>query len=271
VFIYVDIPFFAFEILDSISMTEKEEKLHRTWTQLLHERGRRELASIAVESEVEVEKDRYGEEWIVLRLPPSAHGIVTEQEEVSNELLDYLHDVCAGNIYDQNGEAIRDVRIEVKMSLLEVEEDWKEEMRRLISSAPGSNQGVVTEKEYGREGKDTVTYNEMTFASKSEVRVAQEFETREVLFFPLPLGIRTETGTRWKDHKEPDFLVCQDGTWGVLEVAYHPDRYEQDAEKAKWYKEAGILCVEYFTAERCYNEPEAVVDDFLNVLSKHRG
>jgi hypothetical protein len=35
-------------------MTEREEKLHRTWSELLLERGRQELASIAVESEVEI-------------------------------------------------------------------------------------------------------------------------------------------------------------------------------------------------------------------------
>lgn len=252
-------------------MTEREEKLHRTWTQLLLERGRRELASIAVESEVEIEKGRYGEEWIVLRLPPSAHGIVTEEEEVTNDLLAYLHDVCAGNVYDQNGEAIKEVRIETKMSLLEVEEDWKEEMRRLISSARGSNQGVVTETVSNRKGEDVHTYNEMTFGSKSEIRIAQELETRDLLFFPLPLGVRAETGDRWKDRREPDFLVCQEGTWGILEVSWHsPSRYEKDAEKATWFKEAGILCVEHATAERCYNEPADVVDDFLNVLSKHQ-
>ena len=251
-------------------MTEREEKLHRTWTELLLERGHRELASIAVESEVEILTHDFGGESVALALPPSAHGIVAEDEEVRSDLIDYLHDVCSGNMYDQDGNATGSVHIEMKMNLLEVEEDWKEEMRRLISEAKGSNQGVVTEKVAKREGRDTHTYNEMTFGSKSEIRIAQELETRDLLFFPLPLGVRAETGDRWKDRREPDFLVCQEGTWGILEVAYHPDRYEKDAEKAGWFKEMGILCVEHFTAERCYNQPTDVVDDFLNVLSKHR-
>ena len=251
-------------------MTEQEEKLHRTWTELLLERGHRELASIAVESEVEILTHDFGGESVALALPPSAHGIVAEDEEVRSDLIDYLHDVCSGNIYDQDGNATGSVHIETKMNLLEVEEDWKEEMRRLISEAKGSNQGVVTEKVAKREGRDTHTYNEMTFGSKSEIRIAQELETRDLLFFPLPLGVRAETGDRWKDRREPDFLVCQNGTWGILEVAYHPDRYEKDAEKAGWFKEMGILCVEHVTAERCYNQPADVVDDFLNVLSKHR-
>jgi hypothetical protein len=252
-------------------MTEREEKLHRTWTELLLERGHRELASIAVESEVEISRNDFGGESIVLGLPPSAYGIVTEEEEVSNELLAYLQDVCVGNVYDQNGNAIQgEVYIETKMSLLEVEEDWKEEMRRLILSAKNSNQGVVTEKVKNRRGEDAYTYNEMSFGSKSEIRVAQELEAREVLFFPLPLGVRAETGDRWKDHREPDFLVCQDGTWGILEVSHHPNRFEKDAEKDTWFKEAGILCVEHYSAERCYNDTQEVVSEFLNVLSKHQ-
>ena len=250
---------------------EREEKILRTWTRLLLERGHKELASIAVESEIEITEDDWGTESVTLGLPPSAHGIVTEDEEVLNELLAYLHDVCAGNIYAEGGNPRQEVPISTKMSLLTIDPDWQEEMRRLISEAKGSNQGVISEKVAKREGRDTHTYNEMTFGSKSEIRIAQELETRDLLFFPLPLGVRAETGDRWKDRREPDFLVCQDGAWGILEVAYHPDRYEKDAEKATWFKEAGILCVEHATAERCYNEPVDVVDDFLNVLSKHRG
>jgi len=249
---------------------EREEKILRTWTKLLLERGRRELASIAVESAIEITEDDWGTESVTLALPPSAHGIVTENEEVLNELLSFLHDVCAGNVYTEDGNPRQEVPISTKMSLMSIDPDWQEKMRHLISAAKGSNQGVVTEKAGKRKGRDTHTYNEMTFGSKSEIRIAQELETRDLLFFPLPLGVRAETGDRWKDRREPDFLVCQEGTWGILEVAYHPDRYEKDAEKAGWFKEMGILCVEHVTAERCYSQPADVVDDFLNVLSKHR-
>jgi hypothetical protein len=215
--------------------------------------------------------DDFGGEYISLLIPPSAHEIVGGDEQIRGALLGHLQEVCAGHIFDQDHNPVQDVHIKTKISLLGIDPDWQDEMRRLISEAKGSNQGVVTEKQFGRDDRETYTYNEMTFGSKSEIRIAQELEDRDVLFFPLPLGVRAETGERWKDRREPDFLVCQDGTWGILEVAYHPDRYEKDAEKATWFKEVGILCVEHATAERCYNEPENVVDDFLNVLSKHQG
>ena len=100
--------------------------------------------------------------------------------------------------------------------------------------------------------------------------ISQELETRGVLFFPLPLAIRADTGERYRDHREPDFLVCDEGTWGVLEVSYHPDRFEKDKEKDAWWKKSGILCVEHYTAERCYREPARLVDEFLEILRRHR-
>ena len=55
-------------------------------------------------------------------------------------------------------------------------------------------------------------------------------------------------------------MICRNGAWGILEVAYHPDRYEKDSEKDYWLKKEGILCVQHYTAERCYKESEKVVD-----------
>jgi hypothetical protein len=120
-----------------------------------------------------------------------------------------------------------------------------------------------------RERREMLTYNEASYASQSEIRIAQELEQRKVLFFPLALAVRADTGENWRDHREADFLVCDDGKWGILEVSYHPDRYERDKEKDAWWKQSGILCVEHYTAERCYNESARVIDEFLSILAKH--
>jgi hypothetical protein len=108
------------------------------------------------------------------------------------------------------------------------------------------------------------------FASKAEISIAQELEERRILFFPLPLAVRSDTGALYQDHREPDFLICHEGVWGILEVAYHPNRYERDAEKGTWFKKSGILCIEHYTAERCYTNPSEVVDQFLEILAKHK-
>lgn len=73
-----------------------------------------------------------------------------------------------------------------------------------------------------------------------------EYLRRKVLFFPLVLAVRNETGRTFLDHREADFLICQDGQWGILEVSYHPDRFEKDAEKDVWFKNR-VSCVSNIT------------------------
>jgi hypothetical protein len=118
--------------------------------------------------------------------------------------------------------------------------------------------------------KNILIYNEMKFASKTEIRIAQELENHKILFFPLPLAVRAETGNFYNDHREVDFLICQDGTWGILEVSFHQDRYEKDSEKDSWFKKSGILCIQHYTAERCWEDSRQVVDEFLSILAQHK-
>lgn len=163
-------------------------------------------------------------------------------------------------------------RFNYKMILLEVEDGWKDKIKELIVESGVRNQGNITELAFAKEKRQPLLYNEMIFASQTEVRVAQELEKRKILFFPLPLAVRADTGNRYKDHREVDFLICHDGTWGILEVggAKHQGRYEQDKEKDAWFKRSGILCIEHFTSEQAYQKTGQVIDEFLSVLQKHK-
>src|SRR5439155_12585516 len=117
-------------------------------------------------------------------------------------------------------------QIELRMKLLPPGgQGWEEEMKVLITQFKGSNQGLLSELMAARNGRPVHTWNELKYASASEIRIAQELEKRRVLFFPLVVGVRAETGKNWQDHREADFLVCQNGAWGILEVSYHPDRF----------------------------------------------
>jgi hypothetical protein len=178
--------------------------------------------------------------------------------------------VCYGRIdFQEYGEKVENP-ISYRVKLLDVDSDWKNAVRSLILEEGISNQGEITELVFKKNGKTPYVYNEMKFASQSEIRIAQELESQKVLFFPLPLAVRAETGKFFEDHREVDFLVCENGLWGILEVSYHPDRFEKDSEKDKWFKKSGILCVEHYSAEKCYNFSKKVVDEFLSVLRKHR-
>lgn len=74
--------------------------------------------------------------------------------------------------------------------------------------------------------------------------------------------------TRESDKKEPDFLVCDQGRWGVLEVVskeYHPSP-KRDEERARAFRDFAVGVVAFFDTDRCYNEPEAVIEEFLSIL-----
>ncbi len=239
-------------------MDELESRLHKTWVNSLIEFKFRELAAIAIDFKVSLNQciyDDFGRYFeytdsITLDIPVSSYKIAKEQN--NNEILEKtLLGVCNGHLQVSIGKIFDSQKDELKViyrvALLDVEEDWKNVAKRLINESRHPNQGVVTETVFGREGKDVLIYNEMKFASKSEIRIAQELEERGVLFFPLPLAVRKETEVLYKDHREVDFIICENGLWGILEVAHHLNRYEQDKEKDAWFKKSGILCIEHFT------------------------
>lgn len=258
-------------------MNDLEQSLHRTWVQALVERGSSELAAIAIDIEITIisKHHEYSDGRIStpsevrLDVPLSSLEFVKTNAEVIEET---LFEICEGHIYDSEDMIVKNSELKVafRIALLKVEEGWKNIARRMILEAQDPNQGVITEKVFSRRGERPHIYNEMKFGSKSEIRIAQELEARKVLFFPLPLAVRCETGKFYEDHREADFLICNDGSWGVLEIAHHAGRYEKDKEKDAWFKKSGILCIEHYTAEKCFNAPKLVIDEFLEVLAKHK-
>lgn len=272
-----------------------DESVHRTWIQLLVDHGYNEVASIAIDTEINIESG--SEDLNPVDGPPSfvdyinitfrlPYGIL--QEVMRSDRLMKLMERGIKSILDTQEMYFgpesslpndpnyyrptdaTNYSFEYLMHLIEPDADWQEVVRKLIVGAKDANQAVVTEKLFQREGKNVLEYNEMKFGSHSEIRIAQELERRRILFFPLPMGVRAETDVQWKDHREPDFVICVDGKWGILEVSHHQNRFEKDSEKSMWWKKSGILCVEHFTSERCYNESGKVVDEFLSVLIQHR-
>ena len=112
----------------------------------------------------------------------------------------------------------------------------------------------------------TILYAGVRFRSRTETKVYDALKRRKLLFFPnatMVLG-----ATRENEKKETDFLVCDQGRWGVLEVVskeYHPSP-KGDEERAKTLRIFGVAVVAFFDADRCYNEPEAVIEEFLSIL-----
>jgi hypothetical protein len=248
-------------------MNDLEQKLHRTWVQAFVEFGYPEIAAIALDIDIEIEWEEVSS-WeqepkaVWFDIPMPSFKFAKENEAIIKRI---FLGIANGNIGD-----VENFPIQFRVALLEIEEGWKDIVKRLILNARDPNQGIITEKLFLNRGEQPYIYNEMKFASKTEIRIAQELEARQILFFPLPLAVRCETGKNYVDHKEVDFLICENGTWGILEVSYHENRYEKDKEKDAWFKRSGILCVEHYTAERCFNRPKSVVDEFLEILRKYK-
>ena len=252
-----------------------EAELQRTWVQLLLENNYNEIAAMALDTDIERLYKTYEDEargWmqyyygIAFIIPASSYALVNNDDLIKNLMERAIRAVSVGHI----NAAPEELEFEYRVKLIEPEEDWREVVRELITHKTHPNQGIVTEKVFLRKGKAPIVYNEMNFASKTEVRIAQELEEHSILFFPLALAVRAETSILWKDHREVDFLICDEGVWGILEIAHHPDRYEVDKEKDFWFKKSGILCVEHYTAKKAYKSPAMVVDEFLETLAKFK-
>jgi hypothetical protein len=244
---------------------QRNWQFHRTLVEFLLQSRQPEVAAALLEGSVEIVSSRkVGKPDILyVDIPPAAYPLVGSNEELQQVVRRAVREVARGHLDV-------DPQVELRMQLLlSPDPGWEEEMKGLILQFKGSNQALVTDLIAAREGRPTHTWNELKYASASEIRIAQELERRRVLFFPLAVGVRADTGKNWQDHREVDFLVCHKGAWGILEVSYHPDRYEQDAEKDVWFKRSGLLCIQHYTAERCSREPAKVVDEFMGILTQY--
>ena len=105
----------------------------------------------------------------------------------------------------------------------------------------------------------------MIFRSKSEIKIAKTLDHRGIFFIP-PTRVRLNAGKADRQSRELDFVICHEGKWGVLEVDGPFHVREADAERDGLLKAHGIASIQRFPSERCYQEPQAVVDEFLSRL-----
>jgi hypothetical protein len=109
-------------------------------------------------------------------------------------------------------------------------------------------------------------HDDLWFRSKSEIKIYEVLKQKGVLFFANATAVLGQKNLK----REPDFLVCLDGKWGVLEVNgehFHPVA-ARDHDRARLFKEYGLSVVEFYDAQRCYQQPQEVVDSFLALLKR---
>src|SRR5262245_53502799 len=117
------------------------EMLHRTWVEVLIGRNHQELAALILDGELE---PIYAEEgWLRgynIELPKESYHIMMNNQQFYKPLRSSLIYVCVG--YDGDG----DIELNLRIKPTDVDENWREQIRKLIIESKDSNQGIVTEK-----------------------------------------------------------------------------------------------------------------------------
>jgi hypothetical protein len=254
------------EIAEVTSMTDlpTPDEVIASAAKFLIEGGEDNAASVllacSIES-LEVEEQSY---WrgttgfgfaVWLRGPQAAYAVLADE---------------AHPIHDAVREAIKAVlppntwlaHLGVRAELMPISADWREELTRMARGSTISNQAPIAEK--------FRLWETLRFRSLTEIRIAEALDRAGVLFFPLCRARLSAPNGRVI--REPDFLVCKDGKWGILEVdgePFHPpSRTVQDHERDRLFLSYGIRLVQHFDADDCYVTPDAVVKKFLTLLDR---
>ena len=111
----------------------------------------------------------------------------------------------------------------------------------------------------------SIEWKGMIFRSESEIKIAKTLDHRGIFFIP-PVRVRLNAGKNSRQSREIDFVICHEGKWGVLEVDGPFHTREADHERDGWLEAHGITNIQRFPAQRCFQEPQAVVDEFLHHL-----
>jgi hypothetical protein len=124
----------------------------------------------------------------------------------------------------------------------------------------------------------TIPHDGLRFRSKGEIAIYEELKRRNVLFFPNPAAVLGTVGTEFGARvakKEPDFLICYKGKWGILEINgddYHNGVVQtaRDHDRARQFQHYGVFFIQAYDLNRCKKDPMGVVDEFLKLLADHK-
>jgi hypothetical protein len=148
----------------------------------------------------------------------------------------------------------------------ELPTQWRNEFLAAANKKDVTNQGIEIP------GPARVQrYQNLRFRSYSEVRIAEALDKKGVMYLPN-CAARVNSGGE-RVNREPDFLICANRRWGILEVdgePFHPPtRTVHDHARDTLFEQHGIRVVKHYDAKRCREEPMVVVIEFLELLSKN--
>jgi hypothetical protein len=149
----------------------------------------------------------------------------------------------------------------VRAALVMPDRAWRVEAARAAGGKQVRNQAPEIE------GGRIITWNYLRFRSETEKRIAAALDATRVLFFPNCVGrLSVDDG---RGNREPDFLVCDRGRWGILEIdgdVFHPSA-AKDHDRDRLFEAYGVRTIERYPWKRCFDDPNGVVQSFLHLLA----
>lgn len=239
-----------------------DEKMHASAVHFLISENEKEaaLALLSCEVDLEIGYNSWSGNSFNLYLRGPRHiyealqNIVDEESGIGQSIQNAFNAVLPAQDYIG--------KIIPLASLIDVEPDWKSQMFDIAQGKEVHNQGIEIKN------RATVLWKNLRFRSETEKRIAEALERANVLFIPNCLARLNSPDGR--ETKEADFIVCNKGKWGIIEVdgePYHPpSRTTQDHKKDQNFYAHGVKLILHFDATECYHQPDKVVKRFLQLL-----
>lgn len=115
--------------------------------------------------------------------------------------------------------------------------------------------------------ENEINWNGFRLHSDAQVKIAEILDRTSTLFIPnSQLRLTTPAG---RQNQEADFLIFHQNKLGILKIdsgSSHPNATED--EMCQLFIDSGISLVKHYDATRCSEEPDLVVQEFLENLSQ---
>ncbi len=107
-------------------------------------------------------------------------------------------------------------------------------------------------------------WNDLHFYYEEQIKIAEALDRANIFFFPnAKARLTTPEG---RQNQEPNFLIFHQGKWGILELS-HPNKAKAE-DRDRLFETHGIRIIHYCDCNRCNEEPDRIVQEFLDILGQ---
>jgi hypothetical protein len=115
--------------------------------------------------------------------------------------------------------------------------------------------------------ENQIDWNGFCFHFDAQVKIAEILDRTSTLFIPnSQLRLATPAG---RQNQQADFLIFHQNKLGILKIdreSSHPNATED--QMCGLFRDSGITIVKHYDATRCSEQPDLVVQQFLEILSQ---